>query len=107
MKHYTTPTLQVKLDIPVETVASIKFLFKQERDAAADALLLKTYPGDVTYEDGIYKVPFTQEETGLFTEEKYFYMDTMIVDQTGNVPETPIVSLFMSRSLFTAEEAGA
>ena len=105
MKHYTTPVLKVMLDIPVETVASVKFLFKQERDAAAPTLLLKNYPGEVKYEDGVYKVPFTQKETALFQEDKYFYMDTLITDQTGKVPETPIVSLFMSRSLFTEEEA--
>ena len=105
MKHYTTPVLEVTLDIPVETVQSIKFLFEQERDSEAEALLMKHYPGEVKYENGVYKVPITQEETALFAAEKYFYMDTLIVDQTGKVPETPIVSLFMSRSLFSHEEA--
>lgn len=107
MKQYTTPVLEVMLDIPVETVASIKFLFKQEREKDAPTLLLKTYPGDVTCEDGVYKVPFTVKETGLFAADKHFYMDTLITDQAGKIPETPIVHLIMSKSLFTIEEVEA
>lgn len=105
MKPYTTPVLEVQLDIPQETVRSIKFLFKQEREPTATALLLKKYPGEVKFEDGVYKVPFTQKETTLFATDKYFFMDTLITDQNGKIPDTPIVSLFMSRTLFTAEEA--
>ena len=105
MKPYTTPVLEVQLDIPAETVANIKFLFKQERESSAKALLMKKYPGEVEYEDGVYKVPFTQEETALFAMDKYFFMDTLVTDQTGKIPDTPIVSLFMGRTLFTAEEA--
>ena len=107
MKQYTTPVLEVMLDIPVETVANIKFLFKQEREQSAPTLLLKKFPGEVTCEDGVYKVPFTVEETGLFAADQFFYMDTRITDQTGNVPDTPIEHLRMSMSLFTHEEAVA
>ena len=107
MKPYTTPVLEVTLDIPAETVASIKFLFKNEPDREAESLLLKKYPGEVKCEDGIYKVPISQAETGLFAQNKYFYMDMLITDQTGRIPETPIVTLFMSKSLFTYEEAVA
>ena len=105
MKHYTPQVLEVTLDIPVETVASIKFLFKEERDPKSRTLLMKEYPGDVRCEDGVYKVPITQAETSLIPGDKYFYMDTLVKDQTGRIPKTPIISLFMSESLFTYEEA--
>lgn len=105
MKPYTTPVLKVTLDIPDETVASVDFIFKQERDRETETLLLKKYPGEVEREGGVYIVPLSQEETARFAEDKCFYMDTLIRDQTGKVPDTPIVSLFMSRTLFSHEEA--
>ena len=107
MKPYTTPVLEVTLDIPVETVASIKFLFKQEDKQEAATLLLKKYPDEIKCEDGIYKIPFTQAETDLFAQNQYFYLDMLVTDQTGKIPRTPILSLFMSKTLFTYEEAVA
>ena len=104
MKRYTTPELEVVLDIPVETVKSIDFLFKQQCDPDADAILLKKYPGDVTCDNGIYNVPFSAAETALFAGGMYFYMDLRITDQTGKVPTTPIVHLYMSNTLFTEKE---
>lgn len=104
MKQYTTPVLEVTFDIPHETVSTISFLFKQEREQEADTILLKRYPGGVGYADGVYRIPFTAEETGLFARDEYFYMDTRITDQTGNVPSTPIVPLYMSQTLFKWEE---
>lgn len=104
MKRRTTPVLEVTFDIPNETVAEIQFLFKQEREESAEALLLKSYPGEVTFVDGVYLVPMTVRETALFEGGKQFYMDTRITDQTGKVPETPIVGLFMSKTLFSERE---
>lgn len=105
MKLYTTPVLRVKLDIPVSHVASIKFLFKQEQDPNAKTLLLKEYPGEVTYERGCFNVPVTQAETALFAPDENFYMDTLVTDQAGHVPRTDICKLFMHGSMFSYEEA--
>lgn len=104
MKRRTTPVLEVTFDIPNETIAKIEFLFKQEREETAPALLLKTYPNEVNFVDGVYLVPMTAEETALFKGGSQFYMDTRITDQTGKVPETPIVALFMSKTLFSEKE---
>ena len=101
MKLLTTPVLEVTFDIPPETVATIEFLFKQTNDEKAPAVLLKSYPNDVKCVDGVYRVPFTAEDTARFEGGKHFYMDTRITDQTGKIPETPIVSLYMSKTLFS------
>ena len=102
MKQLTTPVLEVTLDIPHETVAFMTFLFTQNADGTGVALE-KEYPGAVTYADGVYSVPFDENDTALFKADAYFYMDTRIVDQAGKVPETSIVSLWMSRTLFRQE----
>lgn len=107
MKRRTTPVLDVTFDIPSDTVSRIRFLFKQEPEESAKTLLMKTYPGEVTRDGEVYYVPMTAEETTLFASGKAFYMDTHITDQTGHVPETPIVGLFMSKTLFSAKEVEA
>lgn len=104
MKQLTTPVLEVVFDIPPETVAAVDFLFKQQNDRNAATILLKSYPEDVTCTNGVYKIPFTVEETEKFEGGQFFYMDTRITDQTGKIPDTPIIRLFMSRTLFTYEE---
>lgn len=105
MKRRTTPVLEVTVDIPDEVVVEIQFIFKQERDEKAPELLLKTYPGDVKREDGVYRIPMSADDTALFNGRSPFYMDTRIVDAVGNVPETPIITLYMSETLFSDKEA--
>ena len=104
MKRRTTPVLEVTFDIPTETIAKVLFVFKQECEETAEAILEKAYPGDVSESGGVFKIQFTKEETALFVGGSDFYMDTMITDQAGRIPQTPIVRLFMSKTLFSEKE---
>lgn len=106
MKRNTTPSLEVTFAIDNENLQSIEFVFKQEDKESAPALVEKTYPDDVTYKDGVYRVPFTTEETLRFEENKHFYMDTRPHTKGGAIPETPIVKLFMNKTLFKSEAVG-
>ena len=107
MKRGTTPTLPVRLKINNADVASAIFLFKQEKSETAPAILTKTYPDDVNYDElrSVYCVEFTEDETWLFTEDKPFFMDTKITLTNGKIPETPIVTLRMHPTLFAEPSA--
>lgn len=104
MKRRTTPVLEVIIDIPSESIAKIEFVFKQEKEETAEALVLKSYPGEVYFDDGVCCIPWTSEETALFKGGRNFYMDTRITDPVGHVPDTPIITLFMSKTLFSEKE---
>lgn len=108
MKNGTTTTLPVRIKLNSEDIQSIVFLFKQEKSHLAPDILIKNYPGDVTYNDECqtFEIPFTEEDTWLFAENELFYMDIKITLISGAIPETPIVTLRMHPTLFSKPEEG-
>lgn len=106
MKRGTTPVLPVHFSINNSDVETIEFLFKQEKSELAPAILLKTYPDDVEYDESrnLYKVAFTSDDTWLFAEDEPFYMDTRITLLGGSIPETNIVTLRMHPTLFEHDD---
>jgi len=106
MKRGTTPVLPVHFSINNDDVETIEFLFKQEKSESAPELLLKTYPGEVEYDESrnMYNVAFTSDETWLFAEDEPFYMDTRVTMIGGSIPETPIVTLRMHPTLFEHDD---
>lgn len=106
MKQLTTPILQVMIDLDVEGIDHIDFMFKQENFQDCTTKLLKTFPTDVTYdsETKIFSIPFTIEDTSIFAQNRLFYMDTRPVYQNGRVLPTEIIELFMCNTLFTEED---
>lgn len=105
-KRGTTPVLAVKFNIKPVEISTIDFLFKQEREEDAPALVEKSYPTDVDYDSETerYLVPLTEEETRLFLPNHAFYMDTRITLTNGLIPETEIVKLRMGGTLFQEEQ---
>lgn len=105
MKNGTTTTLPVRIKLNSEDIQSIVFLFKQEKSHLAPDILIKNYPGDVTYNEECqtFEIPFTEEDTWLFTEDEPFYMDSKITLANGEVPETAIVTLRMHPTLFNPQ----
>lgn len=101
MKRGTTPSLPVRIDLDLSTVAHIAFVFKQNDSEAAPAILTKTYPDDVSVSDGVLYIPFSDSETRLFSSERPFFMDTRIVLQSGKIPQTNISKLYMKGTLFS------
>ena len=103
MKHGTTTILPVRIRLNPNDIESIIFLFKQQKSSEAPQILVKTYPGDVTYnsEKQLFEIPFSQSDTWLFEEDQIFYMDSRITLEGGSVPETPIVTLRMHPTLFS------
>lgn len=94
MKRGTTPRLRLGHTLDLSVVERIDFLFKQERSEAAPALLQKSFlpvGGQVTERDGLFEIPFTQEESRLFADRRPFYCDPRITLTGGSIPETAIL----------------
>lgn len=100
MKRGTTPTLQIEHDLDMSTVSKVEFLFKQNKLESGNAVLIKTYPDDVTENDGKFNIPFTGEETRLFASNRNFYCDPKITLSNGMIPATEILELSCSPTLW-------
>ena len=59
----------------------------------------KQYPGQVDLIESSFAIPFTQEETEIFS--KIFYVEAQINYLGGSVDKTEITPLQMSDTLFT------
>lgn len=106
IKRGTTPYLAVRVNIRNREISTIDFVFKQEMDEDAVALVEKSYPTDVDYNGELdrYMVPLTEEETRRFLPNHAFYMDTRITLTNGLIPETEIKKLRMGGTLFPEEQ---
>ena len=103
LKRGTIASLTVTFKgLDADNVEKIVFLFKCENREDAPAALVKKYPDNVNVDfgdgDGVFYIPFTEPETRLFSGR--FYMDTKIYYKDGTIPETNIVGLTMSPTLF-------
>lgn len=98
-KQGTTPILLINLGVEIGEVAKIIFTFRQKSDMVSIPMIQKVYPGEIQYEQEIFMIPFTQEETQLFS--KVFYVEAQINYTNGNVDKTEITPLKMSDTLFT------
>lgn len=99
IKKGTTPTLLINLGIDLEIVEKIIFTFRQKRDSVSLPMLQKQYPGQVDLIESSFAIPFTQEETEIFS--KIFYVEAQINYLGGSVDKTEITPLQMSDTLFT------
>lgn len=102
MKRGTTPVIPVSIDMDIELVSEVTFIFKKEYKEESPALLKKVFPNDVAYYDGMFQIPLTEDETRLFKND--FYMDTRIVTISGTIPETSVCHLYMNSTLFSKED---
>lgn len=104
LKRRTTPTVPVRIkNFPHADIASVTFLFKQFESEKAPAILEKEWPGeDVSYDSvkDRFLLEFSEEETALFSEDRFFFMDTKITTTLGKIPKTPIKPIMMKKTLF-------
>lgn len=100
MKRGTTPTIQIQHDLDITTVEKVYFLFKQSKSENSGTILVKHYPEDTTESEGVFNIPFIEEETRLFKSNMNFYCDAKIVLVNGKIPATEILVLNCTPTLW-------
>ncbi|MBS5344574.1 MAG: hypothetical protein KHX91_08470 [Clostridium sp.] len=94
MKQGTTPTKRVKLDIDNSLIESVFFTVKSGKQ-----LIIKYYPGEVVYEDGLYFLTFTQKETENL---QYFcLLEAQVNLLDGSVAKSNIERFTVACTLYT------
>lgn len=89
-------------------VERVDFLFKQERQETAPALLKKSWlpvGGQAEEKQGVFEIPFTQEESRLFASGKPFYCDPRITLVGGSIPATTILQFSCKDTLWGDADA--
>lgn len=108
MKQGTTPTLPIKIKVPFENVKRVEFIFKKNISKNSDILLYRVFEGNIPVEEPaaddhfIVKLALSDKETMRLSVGD-IYMDTRVTMLDGNIPETKIVKINISETLF--EEA--
>lgn len=100
MKRGTTPTIPIEHDLDIADIASVRFLFKQKKSEDSPAILIKSYPDEVTERDGVFLIPFTEAETRRFKPGEEFYCDPKITLTGGEIPATEILTLNCNPTLW-------
>jgi len=104
MKRKTTPTLQVSHNLDMTLVATVDFLFKHSPREDARKILIKRFPGEVTEENGVFCIPFSKEETALFTGGCQAYCDPRVVYHAGEIPAVKIFSFPVEETLWGEDD---
>jgi len=106
IKRGTTPTLPVQIDLDMEHIATVDFLFKSKMLESDTVKVEKQYPTDVTYSDGIFYVEFSEEDTRTFAAGTMMYLDVKPTTTDGRILATEIVPIDVYLTLYPAEEVG-
>lgn len=104
MKRGTTPTLQVSHTLDMALVKTVDFLFKHSPRESARKILIKRFPSEVTEENGVFFIPFTKEETALFTGGCQVYCDPRVIYHTGQIPNTKGFSFPVEETLWGEDD---
>lgn len=100
IKPGTTPTIRISHDLDIATVQKVDFLFKQIPTQCAPELWVKTYPDDVAEVAGVFYVLLTADETARLREGKEFYIDPRVTLVGDVIPNTPVLKLRASYTLW-------
>ncbi len=104
IKRGTTPVISVRFEGLDADVASAEFVFKQECSEDAPELVKKRWPGEAARaENGVFRLPFSEEETRLFAARRYVYMDARLRLAGGGVAAAPVAALMVQPTLFAEE----
>lgn len=104
MKRKTTPTLQVSHTLDMTLVQAVDFLFKHSARENARKILIKHYPGEVTEQGGVFYIPFSKEETALFSGGCQAYCDPRVVYHTGQIPAVEVFSFPVEETLWGEDD---
>lgn len=102
MKRGTYAVLPVHVDIDLDTVQNIKFIFTQ----GLGKRLMFQYPSDriLLGDDGVFGLVWTQKQTFYFSHGP-INMDTYIkLKDMETIPQTEILSFQLSPTLFMLKE---
>lgn len=103
IKRGTTPSIPVIIDLEMEDIDHIDFIFRQHLiDEGPN--VSKTYPTDVDLEEGVFYINLTEEDTRLFEQDSVFFLDTRPVTENGHIIPTQIVNLQSYPTLFPPQE---
>ena len=105
IKRGTTPTIPIQIDLDMEHIATVDFLFKSKMLESDTVKVEKSYPTDVTYADGIFYVEFSEEDTRTFAGNSIMYLDVKPTTTDGRILATKIVPIDVYLTLY-AEEVG-
>ena len=97
MKQGTTPTKKINLSIENNLIENIIFTVKD-----GNFLLHKRYPAEVAYQDGLYWLNFTQEETEPL--QGHSLIEAQITLTGGAVAKTETKPFFIESSIYTEIE---
>ena len=110
IKRNTTPVLPIKVHMPLESIKRIEFLFKEAPMDKFPELIRKAYDAEnggipireeeSTGESFTVFCEFTAEET-MKLPEGPVYMDTRPVLSDGTIPNTKIVEITVTPTLFS------
>lgn len=105
MKQLTKNLLKMNFSgVNLTDVSKVEFAFSQE--IGKPPLKTTEYPSDDAFliTDNLVGVVWTPAETALFASGKPFYADTRItLTNSEYQPETPILKLMMTPTLFERE----
>lgn len=106
MKRGTTPTLKINIPkINIDEISRIDFIFKSAISETTPPIILKSYPGNVTYDnvENVFLMPFTEAETRFFSTPNLFF-DTKIICKSGKIPAAEIVKINILPTLFGEDD---
>ena len=105
MKRNTTPTIPIKIHTAFENVKRVEFIFASENSQYAIIYLHKILENEIPVAEGDTKESFTVLLTLSASETMKLpageiYMDTRVVLNSGEIPETKIVKIDMKNTFF-------
>lgn len=104
IKQATTPLVKVPHSIDLSLVKRVDFIFKSERSETAKALVLKSYPGEVIENEGVFYIPLTYQQARSFPSASTIYLDPRIVYKTGESKRIGIMQIWIDDTLWSMQD---
>lgn len=101
MKRYTNTHLEVNIDIDLDDVESIRFIFVQN-----DRRVVVDYPSEQAFRsDDKVLLALDRNQTGGFIGGKRVRMDTYVkMKDSSDNPQTEVIEFYPDETLFREEE---
>lgn len=107
MKRRSTCYLRFQSPVALEQYSQILFLFKQHRREEAEPLFTILYPGEQVTADAETQsvvVRLNGEQTAMFWENRFCYVDVHPYLKNGDEPAVPILELFVKPTLYQEKD---
>lgn len=104
VKRGTTTSIPVELELDMEDIVRIDFLFRQHMSDSEGMAVTKSWPEDVDLEDGVFYIDLNEDDTRVFSQESLFFLDTHPITENGHIVPMEIVNLQSYPTLFPPQE---